>query len=595
MRIVVHKYGGSSVADLDRIQQVADRIGRAVASGQRVVAVVSAMGNTTNELIALARQVAPDPDRRELDMLISVGERITMALLAMCLREQGVPARSLTGSQSGIVTDESHADAQVVEVRPARLISVLEAGEVAIVAGFQGVSREREVTTLGRGGSDTTAVVLAAALHAEHAELCSDVDGVWSADPRVVPQAIRRDEMSLSEALALARGGAKVLFEDAVRYARDHQVAIVATTTFGPGAGTRLVPELTRAPQRGATAITGDASLVAVAVAADDEPTLSSILAAGGRPRRRVGGLLHVDVRNVHGGLPGGGVPIAVVTAVGSALGERPLVLLAASRALADVGIEAHGASGDAAWWQVPPERLDDAVRALHAELVDETFPDSASIAADYDRIAAEYTQQFNDELQHKPFDQQLLRAFAGQLSPGPIADLGCGPGHIGAFLHQLGMTEVIGIDRSPGMLEQGRRAHPELRFELGDLLALPLETASVAGLVSFYALMHLPPPQLPQALRELVRVLRPGGRALIALHGRLVPREGVDDLDDTRVVGVDSWYGQPVRIRSALYTPEILEAACERAGFEIDGLQLRPPYDTEHPTQRIYLRLHRP
>ena len=159
------------MADLDRIHRVAERIAATVADGHQVVVVCSAMGNTTNELLALARSVSASPSRRELDMLVSVGERITMSVLAMALIERGVPARSLTGSQSGIVTNEAHADAKVVEVRPSRLQQVLDQGEVAIVAGFQGVSREREVTTLGRGGSDTTAVVLAAALGAEHCEI----------------------------------------------------------------------------------------------------------------------------------------------------------------------------------------------------------------------------------------------------------------------------------------------------------------------------------------------------------------------------------------------------------------------------------------
>jgi aspartate kinase len=161
--LLVQKYGGSSVADVERLRKVAARVARARAEGHGVVVVVSAMGNTTNELLALARSVTQAPGRRELDMLISVGERVSMALLAMALQELGVAARSFTGSQSGIITDTSHANARVVEVRPDRVREALARGEVAIVAGFQGVSREREVTTLGRGGSDTTAVVLAAA------------------------------------------------------------------------------------------------------------------------------------------------------------------------------------------------------------------------------------------------------------------------------------------------------------------------------------------------------------------------------------------------------------------------------------------------
>jgi aspartate kinase len=264
MRIVVQKYGGSSVADLDRIRAVADRIAGVRADGTAVCVVVSAMGNTTNELLTLARDIAPTPDRRELDMLISVGERVTMALLAMCLVDRGVPARSLTGSQSGIVTDEAHADARVVEVRADRLRQVLARGEVAIVAGFQGVSREREVTTLGRGGSDTTAVVLAAALGAEHAEICSDVDGVWSADPRIVPDAVKLDTLSLDEALALARGAERVavigggeLYALALPHADELVLTEIdaafdgADTFFPPFERTRFV-EVAREPQHAA-------------------------------------------------------------------------------------------------------------------------------------------------------------------------------------------------------------------------------------------------------------------------------------------------------------------------------------------------------
>ncbi|MBX2798466.1 MAG: aspartate kinase [Myxococcales bacterium] len=373
MRIVVQKYGGSSVADLDRIRGVAERIARTTADGTRVVAVVSAMGNTTNELIALARNAVADPDRRELDMLISVGERITMALLAMCLKDQGVPTRSLTGSQSGIVTDETHADAQVLEVRADRLQAVLEAGEVAIVAGFQGVSRRREITTLGRGGSDTTAVVLAAALQAEHAELCSDVDGVWSADPRVVPEATRLDALGLDQALALARGGAKVLFEDAVRFARDRGVSLLATTTFGPGAGTRLQPT---APvtDRGAVAVTADSHLVRATISPTDASTLRAVAAAGGRVRRRLDNEVHIDVRNVHGALPVLSDPVGVVTAVGSALGEDPEAVARGTAALASGlapgAVVRQGAAGDAAWWQIAPTDADQATQILHRALV---------------------------------------------------------------------------------------------------------------------------------------------------------------------------------------------------------------------------------
>ncbi|MBA2321054.1 MAG: aspartate kinase, partial [Deltaproteobacteria bacterium] len=272
-------------------------------------------------------------------------------------------------SQSGIITDEAHADARVVEVRPARLQAVLAEGKVAIVAGFQGVSRAREVTTLGRGGSDTTAVVLAAALGAAWCEICSDVDGVWSADPRTVGSAEKLDALTHGEALALARGGAKVLYEDAVRYARDHGVVITASATFGPGSGSRIGAE-TRAVR---VAVAGDAQLRRVVLGDTGlEADLAAIGAAGGRVRRVVGARLYVDVRNAHGGLAGLATardegPTAMVTAVGSALGEQPGRVLAASRAIGGLAVRASGSEGDVAWWEVDPADLAEATRRVHA------------------------------------------------------------------------------------------------------------------------------------------------------------------------------------------------------------------------------------
>ncbi|HZI16448.1 MAG TPA: aspartate kinase, partial [Myxococcus sp.] len=189
MPIVVQKYGGSSVAGVEKLRKVARRVKDKRDAGYQVVVVVSAMGDTTDELLALAKQVSPDPPRRELDMLLTCGERISMALLSMALQEMEVPAISFTGSQSGIITNDAHAQARIVEVRPFRIHDELARGKVVIVAGYQGVSYKKEVTTLGRGGSDTTAVALAAALDAEACEIYSDVDGVFSADPRVVPDA----------------------------------------------------------------------------------------------------------------------------------------------------------------------------------------------------------------------------------------------------------------------------------------------------------------------------------------------------------------------------------------------------------------------
>jgi hypothetical protein len=238
------------------------------------------------------------------------------------------------------------------------------------VAGFQGMSRAREVTTLGRGGSDTTAVVLAAALNADPCEICSDVDGVWSADPRVVPDAHKLDAIALDEALALGRGGAKVLYEEAVRYARDKGVSIVASSTFGAGTGTRI----DATPSPSAFGVTGDEQLVAVRLGDDPVGAARAIATGGGKVRRKHGDLLHVDVRNVHGGLgelPGGARvlgPIAVVTVVQSGLGERIVDVESLGSALSAAGIAAldAGCAGDVAWWQVPPPEIAAATRTLH-------------------------------------------------------------------------------------------------------------------------------------------------------------------------------------------------------------------------------------
>jgi aspartate kinase len=216
MGVVVQKYGGSSVADVTKLRRVADRVIRTKQAGHDVVVVVSAMGDTTDELLGLAKQVSTSPDRRELDMLLSAGERISMALLSMALRELGGDAISFTGSQSGIITNDRHVDARIVEVRPFRVQDELARGRIVVVAGYQGVSYRREVTTLGRGGSDTTAVALAAALGAEWCEICSDVDGVYSADPRVVETPRRISSLSYEETQEMAESGARVLNAQAI-------------------------------------------------------------------------------------------------------------------------------------------------------------------------------------------------------------------------------------------------------------------------------------------------------------------------------------------------------------------------------------------
>ncbi len=277
MPIIVQKYGGSSVGDVARIRRVAERVRARRAEGHQLVVVVSAMGDTTDELLGLAKQVSVDPPRRELDMLLTCGERISMALLSMALQELEVPAISFTGSQSGIITDEAHASARIVEVRPVRILEELEKGRVVIVAGYQGVSRQREVTTLGRGGSDTTAVALAAALAAEACEIFSDVDGVFSADPRLVPEARKLETLSYDEMQELASAGARVLNAQAVEWAKANGIVLHALHAHLPGTGTRIPgPSSGRAP---VTAVASDADLLLLSMRPEALPALLGFLA----------------------------------------------------------------------------------------------------------------------------------------------------------------------------------------------------------------------------------------------------------------------------------------------------------------------------
>ena len=277
MAIVVQKYGGSSVADVDKIRQVADRVAAAKAAGKDVVVVVSAMGDTTDELLALAKKLTDSPSRRELDMLLSAGERISMALLSMALNARGVPAVSFTGSQSGIVTNDAHTNARIVEVRPFRVQDELERGKVVIVAGYQGVSYKREVTTLGRGGSDTTAVALAAALDAEACEIYSDVEGVYTADPRLVPDAHRLGELGYEEMQELAESGAKVLNAQAVEFAKERGIAIYARATRG-GEETVIRKLPPRAPGR-VVGVASQTGLVSLCARGGDASTVDALLA----------------------------------------------------------------------------------------------------------------------------------------------------------------------------------------------------------------------------------------------------------------------------------------------------------------------------
>ncbi|UBH06987.1 aspartokinase [Leucobacter sp. Psy1] len=239
MALIVQKYGGSSVADAESIKRVAKRIVETRRAGNEVVVAVSAMGDTTDELLDLASEVTPIPAPRELDMLLTAGERISMALLAMTIKGMGADALSFTGSQAGMITTSEHGSAKIVDVTPGRIREALDQGSIAIVAGFQGFSRDsRDITTLGRGGSDTTAVALAAALNAEVCEIYTDVDGIFTTDPRIVPLAKKIDAVSTEEMLELAASGAKVLHLRAVEYARRHGVVLHVRSSFSSEEGT---------------------------------------------------------------------------------------------------------------------------------------------------------------------------------------------------------------------------------------------------------------------------------------------------------------------------------------------------------------------
>jgi aspartate kinase len=400
MAIVVQKYGGSSVADVERIRAVAERVMRTKRAGHDVVVVVSAMGDTTDDLLALARRVSDAPDRRELDMLLSAGERIAMALLSMAIRELGGDAISFTGSQSGIITNDRHIDARIIEVRPFRVQDELARGRVVVIAGYQGVSYRREITTLGRGGSDTTAVAMAAALGAEYCEICSDVDGVYSADPRVVPDARRIPALSYDETQELAESGARVLNAQAVEFAKSAGIAIYARATASPLPGDD--------PSADGTVVRKSAPRMPGAVAGVASERDVFVLHAAGDGLRLVDLL---DARGVVGkqfqwtglGLPTDAVSIVVsrenlhdetrlradlartfgdaatlvddlgaVSVVGAGINASYANLRRGSRCLDEHGIPPRSVATSSfrITWLVPRARLDDAVRCLHEALV---------------------------------------------------------------------------------------------------------------------------------------------------------------------------------------------------------------------------------
>ncbi|HZP49110.1 MAG TPA: aspartate kinase [Vicinamibacterales bacterium] len=403
MSIVVQKYGGSSVADVSKIQRVAERVMATRRAGHDVVVVVSAMGDTTDDLLALAKQVSPNPDRRELDMLLTAGERIAMALLSMAIRERGGDAISFTGSQSGIITNDRHVDARIIEVRPFRVQDELARGRIVVVAGYQGVSYRREVTTLGRGGSDTTAVAMAAALGADYCEICSDVDGVYTADPRVVPAAQRIATLSYEETQELAEAGAKVLNAQAVEFAKEKGIAIYARATSSPLPGADPSADGTvvrQHPPRMPGAVVGVASE-------------KDVIVIGARPERIDGRALlelldahHVAGKQLHvtdEGLTlvisrenlheearlrdgiaaafGDAVRIAdslgAVSVVGAGINASFHNVRRGSSALDGAGIRPHGTATSSfrITWMIDRARVDEAVRLLHRSFIEQQRP----------------------------------------------------------------------------------------------------------------------------------------------------------------------------------------------------------------------------
>jgi aspartate kinase len=276
--IIVQKYGGTSVADIQRIRRVAERVLRARGEGNQVVVVVSAMGHTTDELLAMAHELTPIPNARELDLLLTAGERIAMSLLAIALNDAGYPAVSYTGSQAGIITDTRHGKARIIDIRPGRIREALDRGAVVIVAGFQGVSTAYDVTTLGRGGSDTTAVALAASLGADVCEIYTDVAGVYTADPRIVPEARRLHAVSYEEMLEMAAAGARVLQLRSVEYARAGGIMLHVRSSFDDEHGTWIREEDERMEQAIISGVTHDDTEAKVTL--EDVPDRPGVAAA---------------------------------------------------------------------------------------------------------------------------------------------------------------------------------------------------------------------------------------------------------------------------------------------------------------------------
>ncbi|HLC40931.1 MAG TPA: aspartate kinase [Methylomirabilota bacterium] len=277
MSLIIQKYGGSSVADPERIQGVARRVVESAKAGHQVVVAVSAMGKTTDQLLALANTVTPTPDPRELDMLLATGEQVSIALLAMAIQSLGSSAKSFTGQQIGIVTDEAHTKARIQKIETERIRRALDAGQIVVVAGFQGVTPDNEISTLGRGGSDLTAVALAAALKADVCEIYTDVDGVYTADPNIVPDARKLGRISYDEMLEMASLGAKVLQSRSVEFAKKHSVPVHVRSSFRPDSGTLVIREDSCMEDVVVTGVTHDRNQAKVSILrVPDRPGIAS-------------------------------------------------------------------------------------------------------------------------------------------------------------------------------------------------------------------------------------------------------------------------------------------------------------------------------
>ena len=379
MAVVVQKYGGSSVADVEKLGKVADKVVAARRAGDQVVVVVSAMGKTTDQLLALAKQVDETPPRRELDMLLTTGERVSMALLSMAIQKRGEAAISFTGSQSGIITNDRHFDARIIEVRPHRIEDELSRGRIVIVAGYQGMSYRREITTLGRGGSDTTAIALAAALGAERAEIYSDVDGVYTADPRVVPKAAHLPELGYEQMQEMADVGAKVLNATAVELAKKAKIWIHARASFAPGKET-VVRE---GAGQGAVSVVGQRGVVRARVGSEaDLKRALNVLADVALPPRDVElgasgasflvpTALTPDWRAIEARLGAEVASLQIEPGLGAASVVGDLPERALAQALDRVErTRGASATGGRVSLLVAEDELDAAVRTLHAHFV---------------------------------------------------------------------------------------------------------------------------------------------------------------------------------------------------------------------------------